>query len=189
MAKRLRIHSMTHCYHEAGHAVAFWHHGIEIEYVTMNSSNPGHSGETKTVDHETASLAQIEAEMQCAAAGEIAAKSLSLLSKERTDDGLIQLFTRYARGLPEDPNLWVTDGLIFAGMGLKRDAEIRKAAKDAAIGPETWLPIFREAERLIEDELWLAVKAVAYELTRSTVDLCNENIAIIAATALKQVAG
>jgi hypothetical protein len=189
MAKRLRLHSMTHCYHEAGHAVAFWHHGIEIEYVTMNSSNPGHFGETKTVDHETASLAEIEAEMQCAAAGEIAQKSLSRLSEERSDDGMIRLFALHASGLPEDPNVWVTDGMIFAGMGLKRDAKIRRAAKDAATGPETWLAVFREAERLIQVELWPAVKAVGDELSWSEADLHNEDVVALATTALKRAGG
>lgn len=184
MATRPRIHHMTHSYHEAGHAVAFWHHGIGIEYVTMNSSDPGHFGETKTVDHEVATLAQIEAEMQCAAAGEIADKSLSTLTYGFTDEGLINGFTLDAARFAADPNQRVRDGLRFAELGLARDAEIRRTAPDAATGPATWLPVFREAERLIQDELWPAVKAVGDELSRSETDLHNEDVVALATPAL-----
>lgn len=181
-------HHPKYCHHEAGHAVAFWAHGIGIEYVTVNSSNPGHSGETKTVDHEVASLAPIETEMKCAAAGEIAARALSKFRNELPDDGLIECFARDAARFTEDPSLPTNDGLRFAELGLARDIEIRKAAPDADTGPATWLPVFRKAERLIEVELWPAVQAVAYELIRNPDDLHNKDVAALAAAALSHAA-
>ena len=73
MDDRPRVHSLTQGYHEAGHAVAPWHHGIGLRYVTMNpSAGSGHWGQTVPVDREIAGLAQIEAEMRCAVAGQIA---------------------------------------------------------------------------------------------------------------------
>jgi hypothetical protein len=77
--------------------------------VTVNSSNPGHFGETKTVDHEVASLAQIETEMKCAAAGEIAARALSKFREEIPDDGLIECFARDAARFTGNPGLPTTD--------------------------------------------------------------------------------
>ncbi|MGO8959179.1 MAG: hypothetical protein ACLQFR_17710 [Streptosporangiaceae bacterium] len=151
--------------------------------MTVNSPNPGHCGETKTVDHEIASLAQIEAEMKCAAAGEIAARARSKFREELPDDGLIACLTRDAARFTEDPSLPKNDGLRFAELGLARDSGLRKAAPDAATGPATWLPIFREAERLIEVEIWPAVQAVAYELIRNPDDLHNEDVAALATAA------
>src|SRR5579864_2948988 len=116
----------TYSHHEAGHAVAFWHFGIDVEYVTVKPSNPSHSGETRPVSHEIVSLAQIEAEMQCAAAGEIAARLLYMFPPELTGDQLISVFTRDAHIVTINPDLPVRDGLEFAKLGLARDAEIRK---------------------------------------------------------------
>ena len=74
MDDRPLIYALAHCYHEAGHAVAFWHFGIEFSHVTLNPpANSGHFGQTVLFDREIVGLAQIEAEMQCAVAGEIAA--------------------------------------------------------------------------------------------------------------------
>src|SRR5689334_6483158 len=67
--------------------------------------------------------------------------------------------------------------------GSGRDIEIRKMAPEAATGPETWLPIFREAEQLIRVDLWPAVKAVAHELVRNPEDLHNADVAALASAA------
>lgn len=188
MDQRPIVRHNTYCHHEAGHAVMSWYHGIEIEYVRMTPSYPGHSGETKTVDHEVESLAQIEVDMQCAAAGKIAERLLRRFPEELSDNELIKCFTRYAKQVDEnprqDPDLPPSDGLRFAIRGRERDAKILEATADAATGPESWLPIFRETQRLIEDELEPAVKAVAYELTRNPNDLHNEDVAALATAAL-----
>jgi hypothetical protein len=166
----------------------FWHHGIGIEYVRMKPPHPGHSGETKTFDHNVKSLAEIEIDMQCAAAGKIAERLLYIFPEELTDDELIKCFARCAKRVDEDPDhdpdLPPSDGLRFARRGRERDAEILKVTPAAATGPTTWLPVFRETQRLIEDELKPAVKAVADELTRNPDDLRNEDVARLAAAAI-----
>jgi hypothetical protein len=159
--------------------------------VTVEPAYSGHSGETKTVDHEVASLAEIEAEMKCAAAGEIAERGLRMFPEELPDEGLIrcfardaEIFTRNAARWEEDPHFPKSDGVRFAELGLARDIEIRKVAPNAATGPETWLPIFREAEQLIGVDLRPAVKAIAYELVRNPEDLHAADVADLASTAL-----
>jgi triphosphoribosyl-dephospho-CoA synthetase len=154
----------------------------------MEPSYLGHSGETKTVEHDVENLAQIEAEMQCVAAGNIAERILFSFPEELTDDKLIKCFRRYTRRVDEDPdqdsNFPPSDGLRFARLGRARDAEILKATSNAVTGPATWLPVFRQTERLIEGELRQAVKAVAYELARNPDDLHNEDVATLAGVAL-----
>ena len=185
MDERPIVHHNTYCHHEAGHAVAFWYFGIEIEYVRITPDNPRHSGQTKTVPHEPSNLAEIEAEMQCAAAGEIAASMLSSLREEPADTELIERFKRNASRVAADPSLTSSDGdgLWFAKVGLDRD-EIRKAMPGADAGPETWLLLFRKAEQLMS-ELWPAVKAVANELVHRPDDLHNDDVATLAAAAMK----
>ena len=177
-----------YCYHEAGHAVAFWHHGIEIEYVTVNSFDSEHFGEVKTVSHEVISLAEVEAEMKCAAAGEIATRAFSKRREDLANDWLIECFTHDATRFTEDPNIRDDDRRRFAEMGLARDIETRKAAPEAATGPVTWLPVFRETERLIRVELWPAIQAVANELSQNPADLWQQDVAALAATALNRTA-
>lgn len=137
MNQRPIVHHNTYCHHEAGHAVAFWHFGIEIEYVRITPDNPRHTGETKTVPHELSSLAEIEAEMQCAAAGEIAASMLSSLREDPADTELIEGFKRNASRVAADPGLTSADGdgPWFAKVGLQRD-EICRAMPGADTGPE-----------------------------------------------------
>ena len=181
------VFHITYCYHEAGHAVAYWHHGIEIEYVTMNPSDPGHWGETRTVPHDVTGLGQIEAEMQCAVAGEVAEYTLCPPRQELTDDFLIRCFKRDA-DKAADPDVPASDGLNFARMGLARDNEVSRTASGIAIGPANWLPVFRQAERLIRVELWPAVQAVADELSRSNASLYHSDVATLAAKALNRIA-
>jgi len=177
------------CYHEAGHAVVAFHHGLKLLYVTMEPPpDSGHWGQTATVAPEVMDLAQLEIAMQVAAAGDIA-RSWFLPTREadreeRTDDWLMKRFRNAARAVAES-DLWFrdVDRLIFAQRGLERDAEIRKAGANAAIAPGGWIPVFREAERLICDELWPTVEAVAEELIQSPHELSHEDVAALVATA------
>lgn len=148
MDDRPRVHSLTQCYHEAGHAVALWHHDIRLRYVTMNpSAGSGNWGQTVPVEREIAGLAQIEAEMRCAVAGQIAESEFlpnrEKLRAQRTDNSLTRRFKRNAERATEDPNLPDTDDLLFAKMGIARDGEICKTGPDAATGPASWIPVFR----------------------------------------------
>ncbi|MGH3400907.1 MAG: hypothetical protein ACRDRJ_00025 [Streptosporangiaceae bacterium] len=72
MDKRQIQRHNNYCHHEAGHAVAFWYFGIDLEYVRIDPASPSYSRETKPVDHDAESLDQIAVEMQCSAAGKIA---------------------------------------------------------------------------------------------------------------------
>lgn len=149
-----------------------------------------------TVTHDTDSLTGIETEMQCAAAGRLAERLRYEFPEELSDDELKKCFERYAKEAAEDPNKeaadgsnqdgdqLVSDGLRFARLGRKRDAKVLLAQPEADTGPEAWLPIFRDAQRLVEDELRPAIKAVAHELTRNPDDLHNEDVARRAAEAL-----
>ena len=108
---------------------------------------------------------------------------LLLNPEELTDELLVRRFTRYAEAA-EDPNSRPSDWLNFARWGVLRDEEIGKTGSDAVTGPVGWLPIYREAERLIRFVLWPAVKAVGDKLSWSTADLSLEDVAGIATTAL-----
>lgn len=182
-----RLHSLTQCYHEAGHAVAFWHHGVQLLCVTMKPpAGSGHWGQTVPVEREITSLTQMEAEMQCAAAGEIAENWFLPTRTELRDDSLIRCFTRDAATVAEDPDFRINDGRNFAKIGLARDDEIRSTDRGADTGPASWLPVFREAEQLIRVELWPAVQAVAEELSRSPHDLSNDDVAALASAAMRR---
>ena len=75
MDDRPRVNVSLYCYHEAGHAVAFWHYGIGLQYVTMMPpADSGYTGLTKIVDRGEITGAEIDADMRCTAAGEIAQK-------------------------------------------------------------------------------------------------------------------
>jgi hypothetical protein len=101
-----------------------------------------------------------------------------------TDDSLIRRFTRDAARATANQGSPVTDTLIFANFGLARDEEIRAVAPDTPVGPASWVPIWREAERLIRFELWPAVEAVAEELMRCTTQLCYEDVDALAVAGL-----
>jgi hypothetical protein len=173
------------CYHEAGHAVAFWHYGIRLRYVTMRPPvGSGHAGQTVTVDRAEITGDEIDTEMRCAAAGEIAQTRVFTTRAVPTDDSLIRRFTRDAATVTANPDSAVNDGLIFAKLGLARDDEIRDIAPDTIIGPASWVPVWREAEQLIRFELWPAVEAVAEELRRCTIQLSHEDVDALAAAGL-----
>jgi hypothetical protein len=177
------------CYHEAGHAVVAFHRGLRLLYVTMEPPpGGGHWGQTATVAPEVMELAQLETAMQVAAAGDIA-QSWFLPTREadrgeRTDGWLMKRFRNAARAVAEsDPWFHDDDRLIFAERGLERDAEIRDTGAEAIIDLEGWVRVFREAERLVCDELWPGVEAVAKGLIQNPAKLSHEDVAKLVATA------
>jgi hypothetical protein len=174
------------CYHEAGHAVMLWHYGIPFEYVTMRPPvGSSHRGQTVMGDRpEIGGPADLEIEMQVAAAGEIAATRVFTTKKVPTDDELIRAFARAAAQVTDNPDHSIEDQLIFAKTGLARDEEIHNAAPRAPVGPANWLPIWRQAEDLIRTELWPAVHAVAEELRRTARDLDCKEIGVLATAAM-----
>jgi hypothetical protein len=181
---RRREHAIISCYHEAGHAVMAWYHGIKILYVTMTPADDhAHSGLTATADDDIIGLAETEARMQVAAAGEIAANWRLPVPEELTDDSLLRRFARDERVIADSDIPRFNDRLIFAWWGRTRDEVIRNAAPDEASGPASWLPIFRDAKQLIHGDLWPAVEAVAEDLSWSTSDLSYEDVATLATAA------
>jgi hypothetical protein len=133
-------------------------------------------------------LAQLEIAMQVAAAGDIA-QSWFLPTREadreeRTDAWLMKRFRNAARAVAEsDPYFHDVDRLIFAGRGLERDTEIRDTGAEAVIGHEGSLQVYREAERLVCDELWPSVEAVAEALIQNPARLSHQDVARLVATA------
>ncbi len=190
MNDRQRAHpEIIRCYHEAGHAVMAWHHGIEILNVTITPADGGQTGQTVTADDDVTGLAQTEARMQVAAAGEIAENWRYPVPEELTDDSLLRRFAHDERVVADSDFPRFNDRMIFAWWGRIRDEAIRNTAPDEATSSASWLPIFREAEQLIRGELWPAVEAVAEELSWSTSDLGHEDVAALATTALERAGG
>ncbi len=174
------------CYHEAGHAVAWWHYGVELQYVRVRPTADGaHLGETKTVNRaQVTGVAELENEMKCDAAGDIAQKRLFPAQRVPTDRELLTGWGVFPARLSDEPELAVEDTAGFLRNGRARDEEIRNEGTGAPIGPPEWLRIWREAEHLIRDELWPAVEAVAEELRRSERDLSNADVVALAEAAL-----
>ena len=64
MDVRRREHAIISCFHEAGHAVMAWHHGIKILHVTMTPPDDRvHAGLVATADDDTIGLAQTETQI------------------------------------------------------------------------------------------------------------------------------
>jgi hypothetical protein len=168
-----------------------WHLGIRIVSVTMAPPDDNaHAGLTETVPDEVLGLAQAEARMRVAAAGEIAQEwrlqYWRPVPEELLDDSLRGRFAHDERVVAESDFLRFDDRLIFAWWGRKRDEVIGDIAPDEARGPTSWLPAFRDAELLIRGDLWPAVAAVAEELSWSTSDLSHEDVTRLAAAALNR---
>ena len=151
------------CYHEAGHAVACWHYGVELHYVCVRHVADGaHLGETKTIDRASVTGgAELEAEMNCDAAGDIAQKRLFPTQRVPTDRELLAAWEVFPARLSNEPELAVEDTAGFLRNAQVRDEEIRKMGTGAPTGPTEWLRIWRAAEHLLRGELWPAVEAVA----------------------------
>jgi ATP-dependent Zn protease len=173
-------------YHEAGHAVAFWYYGVTLQCVTMKPpDDSGHRAQTVPVDRgEITGVVELENEMKCAAAGEIAQTRFFVTHRVRTDRELIGRFTVVATKVTTNPDLPDEDDPAFAKAGLARDEEIRETCADAVTGPAGWLRVWREAEQLIRVELWPAVRAVADELIAQR-DLTGEEVAALASAAME----
>ena len=184
---RRREHAIISCYHEAGHAVMAWHHGIKILYVTMTPADDhAHTGLTATADDDATGLPEAKARMQVAAAGDMAANWRLPVPEELTDGSLLRRFAHDERVVADSDFARFNDRLIFAWWGRARDAMIRNATPAEASGPASWLPLFRDAEQLVRGDLWPAVEAVAEELSWSTSDLSREDVATLATTALDE---
>jgi hypothetical protein len=173
----------------AGHAVMAWHQGIRILRVTMTPPDiNAHVGLTETAEDETIEPARTVARMQVAAAGEIAENWRLQFWKpdpeELSDASLLRRFERDERVIVESNFPRYDDRLVFAWWGHQRDELTHNIATGEASGPVSWLPVFRDAELLIRDDLWPAVQAVADELSWSARDLSHEDIERIATTAL-----
>jgi hypothetical protein len=174
------------CYHEAGHAVAYWRYGIELDYVRVRPTADGsHQGETKTGSRaEVTGMAELENEMKCDAAGDIAQRRFSPGRRVPTDRELIVGWDVFPAKLKDKPELADEDTGWFFRRARARDEAIRNAGTGAPTGPMAWLWIWREAECLIRDELWPAVEAVAEELRTSEHDLSNADVVALAEDAL-----
>jgi hypothetical protein len=160
-------------HYEAGHAVAFWHHGWRFRYVTLRPRAAGHAAHLVVGWHRRiADEAGYLAAMQTAAAGQIA---------ERRFHGQE---ARTEWGLRRDINDAVTTGFgdhdirEFVRMGACMDDEILTGAPEHEKGPERWIGIWRDAERKITGDLWPAVAAVACMLEARRCLTCREVYAI-----------
>lgn len=182
---RLRLHSPYTAYHESGHAVAFWYHGVRFRYVTLEPRIPGNAGHVYGVRlREAGDPTGLATQMRFAAAGEIAYGRISRSSHVSSDRELLSRFRR-AAAEPEDPFLTV-DEREFARAGLRRDAMLTASYPDQIAGPASWLSIWRDTEELIRGTLWPAVYAVAWEMVFSSRALTYAEVATIAAAGLAQ---
>ena len=86
--------------------------------------------------------------------------------------------------LKDDPGLADEDAGLFYRHAQARDEAVRNTGTSAPTGPMAWLWIRREAEYLIRDELWSAVKAVAEKLRTSERDLSNVDVVALAEAAM-----
>jgi hypothetical protein len=171
--------------HEAGHAVAYWHHGVGLEYVTTRPPASGHRGATRKVDSADPTTAtDLENEMICTAAGEIAEKRLPTGPRPPNEYELCRRFQTYPARVLKEPNLAAEDEGIFVVLGQARDDEIRNTGADAPTGPSAWLQIWQQAEQLIE-KLWPAVTAISRALEDQHT-LSGAQVSEIAEAAMKR---
>lgn len=180
-----RLLDPSHAYHEAGHAVVFCHYGIRFRYVTLRPRLPGNAGHVyvgrrrilRTID-------EIENMMQATAAGTIAEQWIFRLRRvPATEESLLRGLTAAAAD-PASP--WLAeDTRNFVRLGAGRDDDLLATSPDALTGPEAWLAVWREAERVVM-ELWPAVYATAWEMVFSSRALTYAEVAEISGTALEQ---
>ncbi len=172
-------------FHEAGHAVAYLHHGVALQYVTTSPPVGGHRGETKTVDRpDPTGVTELQNEMICTAAGEIAEKRLPTGPRLPNGYELIRRFDTYPRRVLQDPSLAAEDEGIFVVLGQARDDEILNTGADVPIGSSAWLQIWQQAEQLIE-KLWPAVSAIASALEDQPT-LSGSEVSAIAEAAMRE---
>jgi hypothetical protein len=163
--------------HEAGHAVAYWHHGWHFRYVTMRPSAENIHACVRMHGRRVSNTpAKLITTMECAAAGRIA--QLLMTSDAAGDQLLKQEFERIAR-LASLDSYEDVDMREFVGAGRALDwYAVRKTGADG------WLEIWHDAESKIRGQLWPAVMAVAAELMISSRRLTYREISVIASAAL-----
>jgi hypothetical protein len=182
---RPRLHSPYTAYHEAGHAVAFWHHGVPFRYATLEPRIPGNAGHVYGIRLRPAVDSDgLAKEMRFAAAGDIAYGRIMRSSQVPADAPLLRRFIRAAAN-PEDPFL-SADERNFISAALRRDAMLSVEDAGQAIGPSAWLGIWRDTEQLIRVTLWPAVYAVAWEMVFSSRALTYPEVALIAEAGMAQ---
>jgi hypothetical protein len=181
---RPRLHNPHSAYHEAGHAVAFWHFGIRFRYATLKPRDPEHFGHVYGVRlRETEDPGQLAIQMQVAAAGDIAYGRIMRLTPVPTNEHLLRKFSWAAANL-HDSRLGV-DEHRFISTALRRDSKIT-TDDTRSTGPASWLNVWRDTEQLIRLTLWSAVYAVAWEMVFSSRALTHAEIAAIARAGMAQ---
>jgi len=162
--------------HEAGHAVAYWDHGLSFRYVTMRPRQPGVVALVKPYPRVNDTPAKLIACMEIAAAGRIA-QFHCFSSAPRDDAALLAQFAQAAAMKPP-ASYWDPDIRQFVGAGKALDEH-----QCGPTGPDGWLRIWRGAEEKITGGLWPAVEAVGSKLMVSTRSLTYGEVAEIAAAA------
>jgi hypothetical protein len=172
-------------YHEAGHAVAYWHYGVCLQFVSTSPPAGGHRGETRKVDRELgAGVTELQNEMICTAAGEIAEKRLPTGPRLPSVYELRRRFETYPARVLTQPGLAAQDEGLFIEFGQARDGVIHDTSTDVPTGPPGWLRVWEQAEQLIE-KLWPAVFAVARALEDAPT-LSGAEVCVIAAAAMRE---
>lgn len=149
-------------YHEAGHTAMFVYYDIPIQHVSIRPDFANRYGGMVVLaqDPPQSGKEALENWMRCSAAGD-AAKIRGYNLPTVGDKELIENLERAKAIVSDDPdNPGHNDMQNFATLGLKRD---REAGVEQA-GPLGWIPILRDAERLINGEIWPAVEAVFQRL-------------------------
>jgi hypothetical protein len=172
-------------YHEAGHAVAYWHYGVSLQFVSTSPPASGRRGETRKVDHELGTgVTELQNEMICTAAGEIAEKRLPTGPRLPSVHELRRRFETYPARVRTQPGLAAEDEGLFVEFGQARDSVIHDTSADVPIGPPGWLQVWVQAEQLIE-KLWPAVSAAARALEDART-LSGAEVFAIAAAAMRE---
>jgi hypothetical protein len=174
-------------YHEAGHAVAYWHYGVSLRFVSTSPPAGGHRGETRTVDRELGTgVTELQNEMTCTAAGEIAEKRLPTGPRLPSGRELRRRFETYPARVRSQPSLAAEDEGLFVEFGQKSDGLIQDTGADVPAGPPGWLQVWEQAEQLIE-KLWPAVSAVDRALEHART-LSGAEVFALAAAAMRMQA-
>lgn len=195
---RIQVREST-IYHEAGHAAAFWHYHIPIQYVSLRPDfTKGYGGMVVTAESPpTAGQTELRNWMHASAAGQIAEANCQGRPRLTYDD-LLTRFRRAAADIANAPDPPRHDDMRnYAGLGILRDRQAEKETdKPPETGPATWITVWLEAEQLVRDQLWPAIKAIAGRLLATVnahvgqdvatlPDLMGQDVCALAAEAMK----
>lgn len=180
------VSDALHCYHEAGHCVAFWNYGIDIDYVTMRPpAGSGHAGQTHLKPRGAiAGVALLENEMRAAIAGELAWRRLRRAAELTANDLRIWLGGAVEWAVAHPDEQAMNDETSFAKAAVARDHELQETGHDAQTGVESWVSIVHEGEELLS-RLWPAVTAIADELRRREDAVSGSEIVALAERAMQ----